>query len=185
MLARADAGERPIERRRVFLDDLALDAAESARTIADRKGVRLEVDEFEETPVNGDPTLLRQLVLILLDNAIKFTDAGGLVRVGVRVTGARAVLTVADTGVGIAADQVPHVFERFYRGDPSRRRDSAGEGTSEGVGLGLSIAQWIADQHSGTIEIESTLGRGTTVVVRFPAEPRVQSVPVMAGLSSS
>jgi signal transduction histidine kinase len=97
MLARADAGQRPIERRRIFLDDLTLDAAESARIIADRKAVRLEVEEFEEAAVNGDPTLLRQLVLILLDNAIKFTDPGGVVRVGVRADASVATLTVTDT----------------------------------------------------------------------------------------
>jgi signal transduction histidine kinase len=185
MLARADAGERPIQRERVFLDDLTLDAAESARTIADRKGVRLEVDDFEEAPVNGDPTLLRQLVLILLDNAIKFTEAGGIVRIGVRVIGAIAALNVSDSGAGIAGEHIPHVFERFYRGDPARQRASANDIGSEGVGLGLSIAQWIVDQHGGTIQIDSTRGHGTTVVVQFPAEPMGQSAPVMAGLSSS
>jgi signal transduction histidine kinase len=185
MLARADAGERPIQRERVFLDDLTLDAAESARTIADRKGVRLEVDDFEEAPVNGDPTLLRQLVLILLENAIKFTEAGGIVRIGVRVIGAIAALNVSDSGAGIAGEHIPHVFERFYRGDPARQRASANDIGSEGVGLGLSIAQWIVDQHGGTIQIDSTRGLGTTVVVQFPAEPMGQSAPVMAGLSSS
>jgi signal transduction histidine kinase len=185
MLARADAGERPIQRERVFLDDLTLDAAESARTIADRKGVRLEVDDFEEAPVNGDPTLLRQLVLILLDNAIKFTEAGGVVRIGVRIIGAIATLNVSDSGAGIAGEHIPHVFERFYRGDPARQRASANDIGSEGVGLGLSIAQWIVDQHGGTIQIDSTRGHGTTVVVQFPAEPMGQSAPVMAGLSSS
>jgi signal transduction histidine kinase len=185
MLARADAGERPIQRERVFLDDLTLDAAESARTIADRKGVRLEVDDFEEAPVNGDPTLLRQLVLILLDNAIKFTEAGGVVRIGVRIVGTIATLNVSDSGAGIVVEDIPHVFERFYRGDPARQRASANDIGSEGVGLGLSIAQWIVDQHGGTIQIDSTPGHGTTVVVQFPAEPMGQSAPVMAGLSSS
>ena len=185
MLARADAGERPIERKRVFLDDLALDAAESARTIADGKGIRLEIEDFEEAAISGDGTLLRQLVLILLDNAIKFTNAGGVVRIGVRVVGSNAVLTVSDTGVGISADQIAHVFERFYRGDPSRRRDLPNDGASEGVGLGLSIAQWIVDQHGGSIHLESKPGDGTTVVVQFSAEPRTQAAPVMAGLSSS
>ena len=101
MLARADAGERPIERHRVFLDDIALDAADAARVIADRKGVRLEVEEFEESPVDGDAVLLRQLAIILLDNAIKFTSAGGAVT---RERSARrpseAALRVSDNGVG-------------------------------------------------------------------------------------
>ena len=187
MLARADAGERPIERRRVFLDDLTLDAAESARIIADRKAVRLEVGDFEEAAVTGDATLLRQLVLILLDNAIKFTGAGGVVRVGVRTVGSIATLTVADTGIGIPPEQLPHVFERFYRGDPSRTRESAdGAGSgSDGVGLGLSIAQWIAEEHAGSIRIDSAPGQGARVTVQFPAEPSAGAAPVATVLSSS
>ena len=125
ILARADAGERPIERQRVFLDDVALDAAEAARAIADRKFVRLEVADFEEAPVHADPALLRQLVMILLDNAIKFTPPSRLVRVQVISGPARVGLTVSDEGTGIQPDQLPHVFERFYRGDPSRTRNGA------------------------------------------------------------
>jgi signal transduction histidine kinase len=185
MLARADAGERPIERRRVFLDDLTLDAAGSARIIADRKAVRLEVDDFEEAAVDGDPTLLRQLVLILLDNAIKFTDAGGVVRVGVRTVGASATLTVTDTGIGIPPEQLPHVFERFYRGDSSRTRGASNGGGSDGVGLGLSIAQWIAEEHNGSIRIESESGQGARVTVQFPAELAGRGTPFVASLSSS
>jgi signal transduction histidine kinase len=174
MLARADAGERPIERQRVFLDDVTLDAAEAARTIADRKGVRLEVASFEEAPVTGDAALLRQLVMILLDNAVKFTAFGGLVRVGVEASATAATMTVSDSGVGIPADQLPHVFERFYRGDPARTRDVVRDaprdtGASEGAGLGLSIAQWISEEHAGTIRIESSAGQGTVVTVQLPA----------------
>jgi signal transduction histidine kinase len=185
MLARADAGERPIERRRVFLDDLTLDAAGSARIIADRKAVSLEVDDFEEAAMNGDPTLLRQLVLILLDNAIKFTDAGGIVRVGVRTVGSIATLTVTDTGIGIPPDQIPHVFERFYRGDSSRTRGSSNGVGSDGVGLGLSIAQWIAEEHNGSIRIESEPGQGARVTVQFPAELAGRGTPFATSLSSS
>jgi signal transduction histidine kinase len=175
MLARADAGERPIERRRVFLDDIALDAADAARVIADRKRVRLDVGDFEEAPVDGDAALLRQLAIILLDNAIKFTADGGRVSVSVRVLPLGASLSVADTGVGIEPAQLPHVFERFYRGDPARTRTS-GASASEGVGLGLSIARWIADEHGGSITIESKPGVGTTVTVHLPPASVDQSV---------
>ena len=184
MLARADAGERPVERRRVFLDDITLDAAESARAIAERKDVRLEFDDFEEAPMNGDATLLRQLVVILLDNAIKFTNAGGLVRVGVRSDGPTTKLTVTDTGIGIPPDQLPHVFDRFYRGDAARTRGSAAGNGSDGVGLGLSIAQWIADEHRGSIRIDSGPGQGARVTVQFPAEPG-PAASVGASVSSS
>jgi signal transduction histidine kinase len=173
MLARADAGERPVERRRVFLDDIVLDAADAARVIADRKDVRLEVDDFEEAPVDGDAPLLRQLAIILLDNAIKFTPGGGWVTMSVRAL--PPTLRVADTGVGIDPAHLPHVFERFYRGDPSRTRAS-NAGASEGVGLGLSIARWIAEEHGGAITIESKPGAGTTVTVQFPSASLDSSV---------
>src|SRR5262249_41240457 len=101
MLARADSGERTLQRRRVFFDDVTLDAADAVRVIADGKSVRLEVGDFEEAPVDGDPTLLRQLVVILLDNAIKFTPSDGVVRIGVRANEVEAELSVSDTGTGI------------------------------------------------------------------------------------
>ncbi len=175
MLARADAGERAIERRRFFLDDVVLDAAQAARALADRRGVRVVVQDFDESPVVGDPTLVRQLALILLDNAIKFAPEGsGQVSVSVHPAGAMVQLTVADDGIGIPADQLPHVFERFYRGDTARTR--AGGGGSEGAGLGLSIAQWIVEEHGATIDIQSEAGRGTRVTVRFlAASPDVVS----------
>ncbi|HXT17649.1 MAG TPA: HAMP domain-containing sensor histidine kinase [Gemmatimonadaceae bacterium] len=165
-LARADSGERPIERARVFLDDITLDAATAARAIADRKGVRLDVGAFDEAPVAGDPALLRQLVLILLDNAVKFTGAGGEVRVDVESVNGQPTLRVADTGCGIPPDQLPRIFERFFRGDPARTRGSGD--AAQGAGLGLSIARWIADAHDARIDVASEAGQGTRVAVHFP-----------------
>lgn len=163
-LARADAGERPIERRRVFLDDIAMDAAEAARAVAGAKGVALSVGAFEEAAIEGDPELLRRLVVILLDNAVKFTPVGGSVRISVSQSDNTATLVVGDSGIGIPADQLPHVFERFYRGDPARGRAEAA-----GAGLGLSIANWITEAHQATLEITSEPGEGTAVTVRIPA----------------
>lgn len=165
ILARADTGARPIVRERVYLDDLTADAAGAARVVAHAKGVAIEVDQFDEAPVEGDPTLLRQLVMILLDNAVKFTDRGGRVRVRVGSPNERPTLVVEDTGVGIPQEQLPHVFERFYRGDPARSR--AGDGGADGAGLGLSIAKWIADAHKAEIALASEPGHGTKVIVRF------------------
>ena len=163
-LARADAGERPLDRQRVFLDDLALDAASGARALAERRGVALEVGTFEEAVVTGDPALLRQLLMIVLDNAVKFTPAGGRVSLGAAAPGGQAEVVVEDTGIGITQEQLPHIFERFYRGDPARAR---GPG-AEGAGLGLAIARWIADAHGARIEVTSEPGRGTRVAIRFP-----------------
>jgi signal transduction histidine kinase len=173
ILARADAGERPIARERVYLDDLTLDAAGAARVVAQAKGVILDVEEFDEALVIGDPTLLRQLVMILLDNAVKFTDRGGRVRVRVGAPNDKPLLVVEDTGVGITPEQLPHVFERFYRGDPARSRAN-GNG-ADGAGLGLSIAKWIADAHDAEIALAAAPGKGTRVSIRFAAPNDVGS----------
>jgi signal transduction histidine kinase len=175
MLARVDAGERPLERESVYLDDIALDAADAARVLAGTKEVSVVIDDFEEAPVSGDRVLLRQLVMILLDNAIKFTHRGGTIHIAVRDREGRATLSVEDDGPGIPADQLPHVFERFYRGDPARARVAGVNGTGEGAGLGLSIARWIAEAHGATIDLASALGTGTRATVTFPAASAASS----------
>jgi signal transduction histidine kinase len=167
-LARADAGERPIERRRVFLDDVMLDAVDAARVIAGNKSQSIDVGDYEEAPVIGDAVLLRQLVLILLDNAIKYTAREGTISIGVRASGSRAVLVVTDNGGGITPDQLPHIFERFYRGDTARTRSEHSDTMSEGAGLGLAIAQWITEEHRGAVNIESLVNQGTIVTVSLP-----------------
>ena len=160
-LARADSGERPVAREPLYLDDIAAGAVDAVRTLATSKGITLEVGAFEEAKITGDGALVRQLLLIVLDNAIKFSPAGGHVRLNVSVEDGRAAVVVTDTGIGIPAEQLPHVFERFYRGDPARRE-------ADGTGLGLAIARWIADAHDARIGIESAPGSGTRVVVHFP-----------------
>ena len=168
-LARADAGERAVTRSRFFLDDVAIDAALSVRTLAQAAGVSLLVDEFEETPIVGDPRLVRELIVVLLDNAVKFTPAGGSVHVRVQPA-PEPTLEVEDTGPGIPADQLPHVFERFYRGDAARPR-------SGGAGLGLSIAQWIAATHGARLTLASEARHGTRATVVFPAPSDVEAIP--------
>jgi signal transduction histidine kinase len=159
-LARADAGERPVQRERFFLDDVVIDAALSVRTLAQAADVALLVDEFEETPLVGDAGLVRELAVVLLDNAVKFTPKGGSVRVRVQPE-PQPTLTVEDSGCGIDAEQLPHVFERFYRGDRSRSRTG-------GAGLGLSIASWIASAHDARLTLASEPGLGTSATVIFP-----------------
>jgi len=165
VLARADAGERPLERERLFLDDIAIDAAGAAQIVGKQKGVAVVVDEFEEAPVVGDAALIRQLIMILLDNAIKFTDSGGTVRVGVAMHDGAPTFIVEDTGIGINPEDLSRVFQRFFRGETARSR-------TEGAGLGLSIASWIAREHGADVSLSSDAGTGTRVVVKFPPAPQ-------------
>ncbi len=158
-LARADAGT-PIRHERVELDRLVMEVLGETKRLA--REHRLAVDGLEPCTVSGDPDRLRQLLVILLDNALKYTPPGGRVALRLRRERDTAVITVSDTGVGISSEHLPHVFERFYRVDPGRSRDPGG------TGLGLQIARWIVEQHGGSIELNSRPDEGTTAVVRLP-----------------
>jgi signal transduction histidine kinase len=160
-LARADAGERQVVHGSLYLDDVASQAVGSARTLAERKGVALVVGEFEEAQIAGDAGLVERLVLIVLDNAIKYTPEGGRVRLDVTARDGKRSVIVTDSGIGIPADQLPRIFERFYRGDHARSQ-------AEGAGLGLPIARWIADLHGARISVGSE-PTGTRVEIDFPA----------------
>lgn len=158
-LARADAG-LPLRSSVVDLDAVVLDVFNGVRQLA--RGQVLALEPFEPAQTRGDEDRLKQLLLIVLDNALKYTPHDGAVTVGLRRVGGEAELTIRDTGVGISDDALPHVFERFYRADPGRGRDPGG------TGLGLPIADWIVQQHGGRIAIASRLGTGTTVTVHLP-----------------
>lgn len=159
-LARADAGERKVVRGALFLDDVVSQAVSSVRALAERKGVTLVVGSFEEAHTTGDAELIERLVLIVLDNAIKYTPPGGNVRIDVAARDGKRSVIISDTGIGIPADQLPHIFERFYRGDSARTH-------AEGAGLGLPIARWIADLHDARITVASDPA-GTRVEIDFP-----------------
>jgi signal transduction histidine kinase len=126
------------------------------------------VGNLDSATIEGDSELVRRLAMILLDNAIKFTPSGSEVRLSVFKSDGVATLVVEDSGIGIPADQLPHVFDRFYRGDPARVR-------SEGAGLGLSIARWIADAHRAQINVRSVEREGTRVEVKFPTSAVLSS----------
>jgi signal transduction histidine kinase len=166
-LARADADERTFTSVRVQLDEIVLETVTMAGWIAARRGITLHVEEADEVVVDGDPALLRQLALILLDNAIKFDERGGAVRISVRADAGGATLVVEDNGVGIAQADVGRVFDRFYRAESVR-------GVTTGAGLGLAIARWITDAHRAHIVIEPAPQRGTRVTVTFPAADKRQ-----------
>lgn len=164
-LARADADERAFAPASVQLDEVILGAVTTAGWIAARRGIALTVADADEAVIVGDAALLRQLVLILLDNAIKFSDEGGVVTITVRASEIGGSLIVEDHGVGIAQKDVPHVFDRFYRAESAR-------GATTGAGLGLAIARWIAELHGARIELDTASERGTRVMVTFPLAPR-------------
>ena len=158
-LARADAGV-DLRARPVDLDRVALEAVQEARHLAD--GPRIEIEKLEPARLSGDPDRLKELLLILLDNAVKYTPKQGLITLRLERNGARARVAVHDTGIGIRAEDLPHVFERFYRADPARSSDPGGSG------LGLAIARWIAERHGGSIAIVSEPGKGTEATISLP-----------------
>jgi heavy metal sensor kinase len=162
-LARAEAGEIRLTPQAIDLDQLAASLVDSLEPVAQAKGVALRFEPVgAPVVVEGDPSWLERLVLNLVDNAIKFTPTAGIITVRVARDGESARLAVRDTGIGITAELMPHIFERFFRADPAR---SSGV---DGVGLGLSLAQWIVDRHRGRIEVDSQPGKGSTFTVVLP-----------------
>lgn len=169
LLARVDAGAH-LDRKPVELDTLLLDIYRQARIMSD--GIEVQLGHEDQAVVPGDADRLRQLLLNLVDNALKYTPAGGRVTLSLFNEGQWVRVVVADTGVGIPAEDlrpgahgVPLIFDRFYRSDPARSR------VRGGTGLGLSIAHWIVQAHGGRIEVESQVGKGTTFSVWLPLQP--------------
>ncbi len=159
-LARFDAGQEVLKRLPFDFANTVKDSAELVQTLAEERGVKI-ISELLPAPLTGDSERLAQVVTNLLTNAIQYNQPGGEVRVKLETQGALAVLTVGDTGKGIAPEDLPRVFERFYRADSSR----TGAGNS---GLGLSICKAIVEAHGGTIEVASEVASGTTFMVRLP-----------------
>ncbi len=151
LLARADAGHLVVRSEQLVLEDVVLDAVRGIRPIADQGGVRVELHDMAEAPVDGDPDLLGRLVLNLLDNAVKFSAPGSVVVVNLSRDAGRGVVTVTDAGPGIPPDAQARVFERFFRVDAARSR--VGASATSGAGLGLAIARRIAEAHGGTLEL--------------------------------
>jgi heavy metal sensor kinase len=161
-LSRLDAGGTPVEWLRFDLAELAATTAEQMSLLAEDKQVRVECTSVPGVTVEGDRARLKQVIVNLLDNAIKYTPSGGRVSLSVRREGGYAILDVSDDGVGIPAEALPHVFKRFYRVDDSRSRDQGG------AGLGLAIVKSICAAHGADVEVASTPGKGSTFRVRQP-----------------
>jgi two-component system sensor histidine kinase BaeS len=162
VLALAEAGSLGYETSPADLADLVGVGATLHRAVAAEAGIALTVDVPAPVWIEADPDRMRQVLGNLLTNAIRYTDAGGHVLVRVREEAGQAVLTVRDTGVGIAPEDLPRVFDRFWRADPARQR------TTGGTGLGMTIAHRIVTDHHGRIEVTSRPGEGTTFTVRLP-----------------
>lgn len=173
LLAQADAGVT-LQHTDVELDSLLLEVYRQARIIAQQAnpGVTVRLGAEDQATVRGDPDRLRQLLLNLTENAVKYTPSGGTVTLGLERRDGWVRVDVADTGIGIPAEDVPHVFERFYRVDKARSREKGG------TGLGLSIAQWIAQAHGGRLEVRSEAGTGTIFTLWLPvATPSLAREP--------
>jgi signal transduction histidine kinase len=163
LLARADSGKETLEYAPVDACAVVRGAIEQGEKLA-----RSQCIEFKNSIPSGsisiqaDSDALRRAVLILIDNAVKYTPSGGTVQVAVTEEGGFAVVSVTDSGIGIAKEDITHVFDRFWRADKVRSR---GQG---GAGLGLSIATWIAEAHQGSLAVESARGRGSIFILRVP-----------------
>jgi len=165
-LARLDSGREPFTRRQIDLAEVAADCVELVRPLAEEKGIRLET-ALPASICLGDPERLGQVVTNLLTNAIHYNKPDGAVQVWITPKEEWISLSVQDTGVGIGPEDLPRLFERFYRADKAR--------TAGRAGLGLAICKAIVDGHGGRIEVESKLGEGTCFSVWLPAAPAAQS----------
>lgn len=170
-LARAEAGQISLVRERLDLRDLAAEVVATMEAFAADRGVRLWIPNGESAVVEADQTYLTQLLLNLVENGVKYTPPGGSVTVSVESGRGGAFLRVSDTGLGIAPEDLPHIFDRFYRADRARSRADGG------AGLGLAIARWVVQAHGGDVQAASEIGRGTTFTVRLPPTSSETAAP--------
>jgi two-component system, OmpR family, sensor kinase len=167
ILSRADAGHYPLNKSSIYLNDLLEEVARAGGLLAEYKSVTIEITNSTEAGFHGDEDLLRQMILNLVDNAIKYTPEGGMVRLSLTQESDIYMISVSDTGPGIPLEAHAHVFDRFYRANIERPHSE--EAVSDGTGLGLAIAKWIAQAHDGNLELARSDERGTTFIVKLPA----------------
>lgn len=164
LLAQAESGKLALNMKQVELDLLLTEVFQEMSILAGNR-VRVHLNEIDQVYVNGDRDRLKQVFINLLANAIQYTPQGGEVFLSLERIGEQARIIFRDTGPGIPAEDLPHIFERFYRAEKSRTR-----GKTTGFGLGLSIANWIVERHGGRIEVESKEGKGTTFAIWLPLD---------------
>jgi two-component system OmpR family sensor kinase len=161
-LAQAESGRMPLDQSPVELDTILLEVFQQARTLAGER-LSVTVSEIDQVQVIGDRDRLKQVLLNIAGNAVQYTPQGGRVVLSLRKVHERVQIVISDNGPGIPSADLPHIFERFYRSEKSRKRSAMG-----GFGLGLSIAFWIVRNHGGTIEVASSEGKGTTFTIWLP-----------------
>jgi len=164
LLSQAESGRLMLDMTEVELDTVLLEVFQQARTLAGDK-LMVELAEIDQVHIIGDRDRIKQLLLNLAANAIQYTPAGKTVTLGLRRGEDQVEMYVRDTGPGISRVDLPHIFDRFYRAEKSRTRNS-----SSGYGLGLSIADWIVKKHNGRIDVKSKEGEGTVFTVLLPLE---------------
>jgi heavy metal sensor kinase len=163
LLAKADGNDVKLEKKPIRLDVLANEIKEDAEVLAERKQISISILKLDEATVMGDEIRLRQLMLNLVDNAVKYTSGGGKVTLSLEMSDGNARFMVEDTGIGIPPKHLEKIFDRFYRIDKSRSR------LPDGLGLGLSISKWVAEAHGGRLLVESKVGKGSKFTVILPA----------------
>lgn len=170
-IARLESGQLAMQKHPVRLDELLLDAVSKTSAYASRRSINIHFEvhdhssgESEEVYILGDEDKLLSVFINLLDNAIKYSNDNTTIRVSLTVAAGMAAIDIIDRGIGIDSEDLPHVFDRFYRADKSR----SSEGARRGTGLGLSISRYLVEAHGGSISVASTKGSGTTVSVRLP-----------------
>ena len=165
LVSRLDAGEAQMKMEQIDLGKMAVSTAEQMELLSKDKSLTVRYDAAPHVFVEGDRLRLRQVVVNLIDNAIKYTPEGGTIALKVREQGNKAILEVADTGIGISPAALPKIFNRFFRAEEAR------SGRMQGSGLGLSIVQSIAEAHRGTVQVESNEKRGSNFRVELPLLP--------------
>ena len=163
-LARADAGNYPVRREEMYLDEVIDEVVHAARVLASARDVQIELEHPTGIAFTGDEELIRRLVVNLLDNAVRYSASGSVVRVVVQALPGVCTIAVHDTGPGVDVESQTHIFERFYRVDRSRTRRA----TDGGAGLGLSLARWIARTHGGDLVLTRSSGDGSTFTATLP-----------------
>jgi signal transduction histidine kinase len=176
LLAQAESGKLALNMKRVELDLLLTEVFQEMTILAGNK-VHIRLNEIDQAYVNGDRDRLKQVLINLVANAVQYTPQGGEIFLSLETIGEQARIICRDTGPGIPAEDLPHIFERFYRAEKSRTRRE-----TTGFGLGLSIANWIVERHGGRIEVNSQEGKGTTFAIWLPLysnsrQPETQKSP--------